>query len=65
VTEQDCERIQTFVKECRQPALMEPGEDLIELAGGNYALDLRGPRLMLQAWDSTRNLTRRVTAIKP
>ena len=34
------------------------GDDLV------FALELRGGRLTLQAWDRTRNLTRRVTAIE-
>jgi hypothetical protein len=55
--------IEAFLKSCRQPALLEPGEDLLPLEGDNLALDLRGTRLTLQAWDRQRNLTRRVTGI--
>jgi hypothetical protein len=55
--------IEAFLKNCRQPALLEPGEDLLPLAADNLALDLRGTRLTLQAWDRHRNLTRRVTGI--
>ena len=62
---QDCrEAIESFLKNCRQPALLEPGDDLLPLTGDNFALELRGSRLTLQAWDRTRNLTRRVTAFK-
>jgi hypothetical protein len=56
--------IETFLNHSRQPALLEPGEELLALTPGNYSLDLRGERLTLQAWDRTRNLARRVTAIK-
>jgi hypothetical protein len=64
MTDQERELIEGFVKQCRQPALMEPGEELIDLTAGNYAVELRGARLTVQAWDRTRNLTRRITAIK-
>jgi hypothetical protein len=43
---------------------LEPGEELLPIKEDNFALDLRGGRLTLQAWDRTRNLTRRVTAIQ-
>jgi len=56
--------IAAFLKNSKQPALLEPGEELLPLTADNFALDLRGGRLTLQAWDRTRNLTRRVTAIQ-
>jgi len=52
--------IEAFLKRARQPALLEPGEELLELADGNFALEIRGSRLTLQAWDRTRNVTRRI-----
>jgi len=55
--------IEAFLEGARQPALLEPGEELLPLAEGNFALELRGTRLTLQAWDRTRNLTRRVTEV--
>src|SRR5690242_16424927 len=55
--------IEAFLRSCRQPALLEPGEELIPLTD-NYAIETRGARLTMQAWDRTRNLTRRVTAIR-
>jgi len=58
------QEIETFLKNCRQPALLEPGEELMPLSSGNLSLDLRGERLTMQAWDRTRNLARRVTGIK-
>lgn len=57
-------QIEEFLKNARQPALLEPGEELIPLTADNLALELRGERLTLQAWDRTRNLSRRVTGIK-
>ena len=56
--------IAAFLKNAKQPALLEPGEELLPLTEDNFALDLRGGRLTLQAWDRTRNLTRRVTGIQ-
>src|SRR5690348_9439086 len=56
--------IEGFLKNCRQPALLEPGEEVLALNSDNFALQFRGSRLTLEAWDRTRNLTRRVTGIK-
>jgi hypothetical protein len=56
--------IEGFLDTCRQPALLEPGEELLTLETGNFALGFRGSRLTIEAWDRTRNLTRRVIAIK-
>jgi hypothetical protein len=55
--------IERFLEQARQPALLEPGEELLPLVGGNYALEQRGARLTLQAWDRTRNMVRRVTGV--
>jgi hypothetical protein len=55
--------IESFLKNCREPALLEPGEEILPLTGDNYALEVRGSRLTLQAWDRMRNWTRRITAI--
>src|SRR5262245_10600926 len=55
--------IEAFLKLCREPALLEPGEELLHLTAENFALDLRGERLTIQAWDRTRNFTRRIIAM--
>jgi hypothetical protein len=55
-------QLEDFLKGCKEPALLEPGEDLFPLAPETYALEVRGSRLTLQAWDRARNLTRRVVA---
>lgn len=55
------EVIETFLRNCRQPALLEPGEELLPIASENFELTMRGSWLTLQAWDSRRNLARRVT----
>jgi hypothetical protein len=61
--EENLAAIEAFLKSCRQPALLEPGEEIIPLTD-NYAVDVRGERLTLQAWDRTRNLARRVMALE-
>ena len=63
-TEEIRAAIAAFLKSAKQPALLEPGEELLPIKEDNFSLDLRGGRLTLQAWDRTRNLTRRVTAIQ-
>jgi hypothetical protein len=55
--------IEGFLKNCREPALLEPGEEMLPLTGDNCVLEVRGSRLTIQAWDRMRNWTRRVTAV--
>jgi hypothetical protein len=55
--------IEAFLQNAREPALLEPGEDLLHLTPDNYTLDMRASKLTLQAWDRTRNWTRRVVDI--
>ena len=56
--------IEGFLANCRQPALLEPGEELLALETGNFALGFRGSRLTIEAWDRSRNLARRIIGIK-
>ena len=56
--------IERFLASARQPALLEPGEELLPLSGDNFALHARESRLSLQAWSQTRNLVRRVAGIQ-
>jgi len=56
--------IETFLSTAKQPALLEAGEELLPLSSDNFSLDLRGSRLTFQAWDRTRNLSRRITDLK-
>lgn len=56
--------IGSFLASCRRPALLEPGEDLLELAEGSFELACAAGRLTLQAWDRKRNLVRRVREAK-
>src|SRR5690348_2821837 len=61
--EETRDAIEAFLRNSREPALLEPGAELFPLTGENFALEIQGSRLTLQAWDRTRTLTRRVTAI--
>ena len=56
--------LEGFLQNARQPALYEPGEELLLLTGENFSLEVRGSRLTLQAWDRTRNITRRVVSVR-
>lgn len=56
--------IEQFLRNCREPALLEPGEEILRLSGENYALSMRNSRLVLQAWDEKSNLVRRVTGVR-
>ena len=55
--------VENFLQSAREPALLEPGEELLPLVPGSYELEIRGSRLTLQVWDRTRNWSRRLTAI--
>ena len=55
--------IESFLKASKQPALLEPGEEMIPIASRNFTLETRDSRLTLQAWDDHRNLVRRVAGI--
>lgn len=56
--------IHRFLEAGRQPALLEPGEDPLPLRPGTFSLEWRSGRLVLQAWNETRNLARRITGIR-
>lgn len=55
--------VESFLKASKQPALLEPGEEMIPISGRNFTFDVRDSRVTLQAWDERRNLVRRVVAI--
>ena len=62
--EQTRAAIEAYLKQCRQPALLEPGEELLPLTPGNFLLEVRGNRLTLQAWDRIRTFTRRIVSVQ-
>lgn len=56
--------LEGFVAAAKTPALIEPGEDPLPLVPGSYAIDVTAGRVAIQAWDDTRNLSRRVVEAK-
>lgn len=55
--------ISQFIEHSRRPALLEPGEPLILLTAGSFDLEPRGTRLIFQAWNTERHLTRRIASV--
>jgi len=54
-----------FLASCRDPVLLEPGEAPFVLSAGHgIAFTERGRFLLVEAWDETRSLARRVTGIE-
>jgi len=53
-----------FLRTCREPAALEPGEDPFPLQPGSFTLEARSGRLTLEVWDQTRTLARRILALK-
>jgi hypothetical protein len=56
--------IERFLASSAKPVLSEPGEELLEIAPDNFALDIRQGTLTLQAWNDRRNLVRRVIGVE-
>ena len=55
--------IETFLETARQPVLMEPGEDPLDILPDKFVLGSRGGLCTLECWSETRNLVRRIRAI--
>jgi len=56
--------IRRFLSSARQPVLVEPGENQFPLEESSYSLEWRGSRFLVEVWDETRNLARRVTGVR-
>ncbi len=56
--------VERFLAASREPILQEPGEENIPLKPGNYLLEDRNGHLLIQAWDETRNISRRVVGVE-
>jgi hypothetical protein len=56
--------IETFVSSCRKPALLEYGEDVIDLLPGQYSLEIRSERLWVDVWNDKRSISRRILSIE-
>jgi len=55
--------IERFIASCTEPALAEPGEELMHISQDNFSLEAAHGSLQLQAWSDRRNLVRRVTGV--
>jgi hypothetical protein len=56
--------IERFLKASQISFLMEPGEDPLAITPETFAAGIRGSSLVIECWDTVRNVTRRVTGIK-
>ena len=56
--------IERFLAKSRQPVLIEPGDDPLPVARESFALTIRGGRVVIECWDQTRNLVRRIRRVQ-
>jgi len=55
--------IESFLETARQPVLIEPGEDPLDILPDKFVLGSRGGLCTLECWNESRNLVRRIRAI--
>jgi hypothetical protein len=56
------EAIARFLETARQPVLIEPGEDPLEIRADRFLLGTRGG-CTIECWNDTRNLVRRIRSV--
>ena len=56
--------IEEFLHSTRRPALVEPGEGIIELEPGSFEVAAASGGIRLHVWSASANLTRRVVGVK-
>jgi hypothetical protein len=56
--------VERFIASAEQPAVLDPGEEPLPLKGQNWNISEWNGRVVLQAWDTNRNLVRKITSIK-
>ncbi len=57
--------VERFLASCRDPVLVEPGEEPFALSSGSgLQLSTRGALLLLEGWDESRTLARRVAGVR-
>ncbi len=56
--------IEAFLASARQPVVIEPGQDPIAIGPDNFALTGTTSRPALECWDSSKNLLRRISAVR-
>src|SRR5579885_2595587 len=52
--------IENFLQHSRQPVALDPGDDPIPILPGSFQIGSRGPLVLLEVWNETRNLVRRI-----
>src|SRR3954466_6099442 len=55
--------LERFLKSCRNPCLLEPGEELLPLTEATFSLENTDNRLTIEAWTDTRNIRRRLVGL--
>ncbi len=56
--------IETFLSGCRQPAVLEHGEDLLPAKDGEWTTEIQSGRLLLHVLTNGRSLSRRILSIE-
>jgi hypothetical protein len=56
--------LRTFIAAAVEPAVLDPGEEPLPLAAGQWDISEWNGRVVLQAWDRHRNLVRKILALK-
>ena len=55
--------LEEFVAGCREPVLIEAGQEPLRLLPGQYEWSVTAGRAMIEAWDDSRRLARRINSI--
>jgi hypothetical protein len=58
------QRILQFLAHCRQPVLKEPGSEPLPIALDHLTLETKGGRLLLEAWDDSHSVVRRILRVR-
>ncbi len=55
--------VQSFLSTCRDPAVLDFGDEPIRLLPEHYSLEVRSGKLTIDAWDEQRSLSRRILTV--
>jgi hypothetical protein len=56
--------VERFIAGAGRPAVLDPGEEPLALVSGQWSVSAWSGRLVFQAWDSRRNLVRKIARLK-
>jgi hypothetical protein len=62
-SEETRDAVEQFLASSRQPVLIEAGEDPLPVTRETFAINARGGFVVIECWNATRNLVRRVRGI--